>query len=81
MTATNDDLARKLSLLRDRADDLRNYVHAYQTALINAREAGASWPELAKAASIGIGAVRSRHNAAQHGGELHIQIPAPRREN
>lgn len=89
MTATDDDLLRKLSALKRRAEDLAVHAKDYQDALLAARRAGASWPELAKAAGVGIGAVRSRHSAAQYGGELHIpiqgasvpQIPAPRRDD
>lgn len=89
MTATDGDLSRKLGALKRRAEDLAVHIKAYQNALLAARQAGASWPELAKAAGVGVGAVRSRHSAAQYGGELHIpiqgasvpQIPAPRRDD
>lgn len=89
MTATDDDLTRKLGALKRQAEDLAVHAKDYQDALLAARQAGASWPELAKAAGVGVGAVRSRHSAAQYGGELHIpirgastsQIPTPRREN
>lgn len=89
MTETNPELTKKLGALQHRAEDLAVHVKAYQVALLAAREAGASWPELARAARCGVGAIRSRHAAAQNGGELHIsiqgvnspQIPVPRRED
>lgn len=83
------DTAARLAHLTQRTQALTEAVQAYQRALLDARLDGASWPELAKAAQCGIGAIRSRFSAAQNGGELHIivqgvnapQIPAPRRED
>lgn len=83
------ELSRKLGSLTSAAQSLAAQVRLYQSALLAARSAGASWPELARAASVGIGAIRSRHTASQIGGELHIrleptevpQIPVPRRED
>lgn len=88
MTDENE-LSRKLGSLSSAAQGLAAHVRLYQSALLAARAAGASWPELARAAGVGSGAVRSRVTASQVGGELHIrlepmespQIPVPRRED
>jgi len=84
-----DDVTRKLGSLQSAAQSLAAHVRLYQGALLAARAAGASWPELARAAGVGVGAIRSRFTASQLGGELHIrigtreapQIPVPRRED
>lgn len=89
MTNLDNERTTKLGNLKHRAEDLIAHTRAYQAALLEARAAGASWPELARAAGCGVGAVRSRLFTAQNGGEFHIQvqgviapqIPMPRRED
>lgn len=84
MAMVDDNLARKLGNLKARADGLQVALRGYLAALREAREAGASWPELQQATGTSIGSLRVRYAAAVRGGEVHLKIetpiPAQRRE-
>lgn len=78
--------AAELAHLADMAKRLSTSLVYYQRALIEARQAGATWPQMAEVLGTSEGGVRWRHKAARDGGEVHLrlwpanepQIPAPR---
>ncbi len=79
--------AEALTELSKRQHELDVAVIAYQMALLAARHAGATWPEMAKAMGTDkTNRPRHRHAAARVGGEMHISfpvlttIPLPREE-
>lgn len=78
--------AAELAHLAAMAKGLSTSLVHYQRALIEARQAGATWPQMAEVLGTSEGGVRWRHKAARDGGEVHLrlwpsnepQIPAPR---
>lgn len=83
----SDDRVAALTALSARQRELDTAVVAYQMALLAARHAGATWPEMAKAMGTDkTNRPRHRHAAARVGGEMHISfpvlttIPLPRKE-
>jgi hypothetical protein len=63
-----------LTTVTARARELARAVTEYQRALLAARQAGATWPQLAQALNTSESGARWRCKTAQHGGEIHLQL-------
>lgn len=68
------DPAAQLAHLADMAKRLSTSLVNYQQALIAARAAGATWPQVAACLGTSEGGARWRHKAARQGGEIHLQL-------
>lgn len=65
----------KLDRLARQTGYLADAVRSYQRALLAARQAGASWQQVADAAECSKGAVRNHYRATtEHGGEMHLRL-------
>lgn len=68
------DPAAQLAQLAYTAKGLSASLVSYQRALMAARAAGATWPQIAACLSTSEGCARWRHKAAQVGGEIHLRL-------